>query len=292
MRAYVPEYELIAPRNIEEALELMAREPGLWRPMAGGTDLMVLFEAGKLPDRKLISIWGLQELRGIKFDSEAITIGSETTYTEIRENPMLRKEFPLLPEAASWIGGIANQNRGTLGGNIANGSPAADSSPALLVYDAELELVSAGGSRWIPYRDFHTGYKTTVLRPEELLARIRLPRNTDGLRHYGRKVGTRNAQAISKVSIAVVARLGGRLLARTRIALGSVAPTPIRCGRTEAILDGRALDTHTIARAKAEIMDETSPIDDFRSTAAYRRQVAGNLLEEFLGMLYAEAAPH
>jgi CO/xanthine dehydrogenase FAD-binding subunit len=253
---------------------------------------MVLFEAGKLPDRKLVSIWGLPELRGIKVDSEAITIGSVTTCTEIRENSMLRKEFPLLPEAASWIGGIANQNRGTLGGNIVNGSPAADSSPALLVYDAELELVSARGSRWIPYRDFHTGYRATVLRPEELLARIRLPRHTDGLRHYGRKVGTRNAQAISKVSIAVTAKLGGRLLARTRIALGSVAPTPIRCARTEAILDGRVLDAQTIARAKAEVMDETSPIDDFRSTAAYRRQVAGNLLEEFLRMLYAEASPH
>lgn len=292
MRSYVPEYELIAPRSLAEALAIMAREPGVWRPMAGGTDLMVLFEAGKLPDHKLISLWGLGELKGIEPDSEAITIGAVTTYTEIREHALLRSEFPLLSEAAAWTGGIANQNRGTLGGNIVNASPAADSPPALLAYDAQLELISERGSRWLPYRDFHTGYKTTVLRPEELLARIRLPRRTEGLRHYCRKVGTRNAQAISKVCLAAIAGLEGRAIERVRIALGSVAPTPIRCRRAEAALEGRTLDDETIARAKAEIMDEIRPIDDFRSTAAYRRQVAGNLLEDFLSMLYAEAGRH
>ncbi len=282
MRAYVPEYELIAPPNLAEALSILAREPGVWRPLAGGTDLMVLYEAGQLPYRKLMSIWNLAELKGIEVDSDAVTIGAVTTYTEVRQHPVLQSEFPLLSEAASWTGSIANQNRGTLGGNIVNASPAADSPPALLVYGAELELMSTRGSRWIHYEDFHTGYKTMVLQSDELLGRIRLPRHPQGLRHYCRKVGTRNAQAISKVCLAATATLRVRAIAHVRIALGSVAPTVIRCRRVEAILEGRVLDPQTIAAAKAEIMDEIQPISDVRSTAAYRREVAGNLLEEFL----------
>jgi len=249
---------------------------------------MVLFEAGKLADRRLMSIGGLRELKGIEVDSEAVTIGAATTYTDVRRHPAVQSEFPLLSQAASWTGSIANQNRGTLGGNIVNASPAADSPPALLVYDAELELISDRESRWVPYRDFHTGYKTMLLRPDELLARIRLPRHPEGpggLRHYCRKVGTRNAQAISKVCLAATGAFDGEKITRVRIALGSVAPTPIRCGRTEALLENRAPDAETIAAAKAEIMAEIKPIDDFRSTAAYRRQVAGNLLEEFLRAL-------
>jgi CO/xanthine dehydrogenase FAD-binding subunit len=288
MRAYVPEYDLIAPPHLDEALRILAREPGVWRPMAGGTDLMVLFEAGKLADRRLMSIAGLPELKGIEVDSKALTIGAATTYTDVRRHPVLQSEFPLLPQAASWTGSIANQNRGTLGGNIVNASPAADSPPALLVYDAELELISDGKSRWVPYRDFHTGYKTMLLRPVELLARIRLPRHPGGpsrLLHYGRKVGTRNAQAIAKVCLAATTAFDGERITRVRIALGSVAPTPIRCGRTEALLENRLPDAETFAAAKAEIMAEIRPIDDFRSTAAYRRQVAGNLLEEFLRSL-------
>src|SRR5271157_184308 len=295
MRAYVPEYDLIAPRHLDESLRILAREPGVWRPIAGGTDLMVVFEAGKLVDRRLMSIGGLRELIGIEVGSEAVVIGAATTYTEVRRHPVVRSEFPLLPQAASWTGSIANQNRGTLGGNIVNASPAADSPPALLVYDAELELISEGRSRWVPYRDFHTGYKTVLLRPDELLARIRLPRHPEGLnglRHYCRKVGTRNAQAISKVCLAATTAFDGGRITRVRIAVGSVAPTSIRCRRSEALLENRVPDAETIAAARAEIMAEIRPIDDFRSTAAYRRQVAGNLLEEFLRTLNQDTGRH
>jgi len=159
----------------------------------------------------------------------------------------------------------------------------------LLVYDAELELISERGARTVPYQDFHTGYRATILKPEELVGRILLPRNTGGLRHYFRKVGTRNAQAISKVCMAATAEMEGRLIKRIRIALGSVAPTAIRCTRAEAVLEGRPLDAKIIATAKAEVMAEVKPIDDFRSTAAYRRQVAGNLMEEFLRQLASGA---
>src|ERR1700740_1075780 len=198
-RASLSSYELIAPENLSAALEMLAQEPGVWKPFAGGTDLMVLLEAGKLPHRKFVNIWKLAELRPIEVSPESLAIGALSTYTEIQRNEILQCEFPLLCRAASETGGIATQNRGTLGGNIANASPAADSPPALLVYDAELELVSKSGSRWVPYATFHTGYKQMNLRPDELVARIRLPRSREGWTDYYRKVGTRRAQAISKV---------------------------------------------------------------------------------------------
>src|SRR6202021_4127221 len=171
----LPSYELLAPRNLGAALEMLTREPGVWRPFAGGTDLMVLLEAGKLPHRKFVSIWKFAELRGIEVSSEFLSIGALSTYTEIQRSEILQREFPLLCRAASETGSVATQNRGTLGGNIANASPAADSPPALLVYDAEIALTSAKGTRWLPYHGFWTGYKQTSLRPDEFIGRLRLP---------------------------------------------------------------------------------------------------------------------
>src|SRR5687767_8382417 len=226
MRAYLPSYQLLTPQNVADAVELLARQPGLWKPFAGGTDLMVLLEADKLEHRNYINIWNLKELRGIEASDTHLTLGALTTYTEILSHPVLRAEFPMLCQAASETGGLAIQNRGTLGGNIINASPAADSPPALLVYDAELELISAAGSRWVSYQRFHTGYKEMDFQPHELLSRIRLPRSTQPLKQYYRKVGTRKAQAISKVCFAATASTEGANLADVRIALGSVAPIP------------------------------------------------------------------
>ncbi|HKS95621.1 MAG TPA: FAD binding domain-containing protein, partial [Terriglobia bacterium] len=222
--------------------------------------------------RRFLSIWGLPELRGIAVASDSVTLGCLTTYTDVLRDDTLRREFPLLAAAAAETGGIATRNRGTLGGNIVNASPAADTPPALLVYEADVELASARGSRWLAYREFHTGYKTMQLAPDELLARIRLPRSTAGFRHYYRKVGTRKAQAISKVCFAGVENDS---TGEFRIALGSVAPVPLRCVRTEAALrqGGDALTA---------LATEIAPIDDMRSTAAYRWRVAQNLLNEFL----------
>ncbi len=282
MRACVPDYDLKIPANLAEALGLLEREPGVWKPFAGGTDLMVLFEAGKLSHKKFLSIWRLPELKKIEITSDSISLGALTTYTQAQANAILQQEFPLLCRAASETGGLATQNRGTLGGNIVNASPAADSPPALLVYDAELELVSASGSRWVPYHRFHTGYKTTVMRPEELLKTIRLPRVAKPRRQYYRKVGTRKAQAISKVCFAGVAEMDGNTIRDIRIALGSVAPIAIRCFQTERVLRKQELGPVVVSAAKAELRKEIAPIDDMRSTAAYRLQVALNLLEEFL----------
>src|SRR5712675_3254732 len=182
MRAYVPSYQLISPANLSEALNFLARDEGSWQPFAGGTDLMVLLEAGKLPHKNYLNIWNLSELRGIELTDSQVTLGSLTTYTEIQEQETLRAEFPMLCQAASETGGLAIQNRGTIGGNIVNASPAADSPPALLAYDAELELVSVKGSRTIPYHSFHTGYKQMDIRPVELLRAVRLQRESKGLK--------------------------------------------------------------------------------------------------------------
>src|SRR5215471_1997753 len=169
MRSCVPQYRMEAPSNLRDALERMEREPGAWKAFAGGTDLMVLMEAGKLPQRQFLSIWKLPELRGIEVTPAYVKLGALTTYSEVRRNEVLAREFPLLCQAAAETGSIATQNRGTLGGNIANASPAADSPPALLVYDAELELVSAGGARWVAFHGFWKGYKATLLGADELL---------------------------------------------------------------------------------------------------------------------------
>jgi len=282
MRAYVPSYQLISPAELSEALDLMAREPSVWQPFAGGTDLMVLLESGKLPHKNYLNIWNVAELRGIEVSDEHVTLGALTTYTEVQSNPILREEFPMLCQAASETGGLAIQNRGTLGGNIANASPAADSPPALLAYDAELELISVNGARWVPYQGFHTGYKQMIIRPEELLARIRLPRLSKKLTHYYRKVGTRKAQAISKVCLAATARIYEGTVDDVRIAFGSIAPIPLRCIKTEDALRGSRLEPGIIEKAKAELAREIVPIDDIRSTKGYRLRVSLNLLEDFL----------
>src|SRR6266498_279815 len=217
MRAFIPNYQLITSKSLLDALSLLAREPGTWQPFAGGTDLMVLLEAGKLPHKNYLNIWNLAELRGIAVTTDHVTLGALATFSEIQSHTILREEFPMLCQAASETGGLAIQNRGTLGGNIANASPAADSPPALLAYDAELELVSVNGARWVPYQGFHTGYKQMIMRPDELLARIRLPRAREDTIQYYRKVGTRKAQAISKVCFAATAVIRENIIAAVRI---------------------------------------------------------------------------
>jgi CO/xanthine dehydrogenase FAD-binding subunit len=287
MRSYIPAYQLRAPKDLAATLELLSREPGVWKPFAGGTDLMVLLEAGKLEHRKFLNLRGLRELRGIEVSTEYVTMGALTTYSDVQRNATMQSEFSLLCRAAAETGSVATQNRGTLGGNIANASPAADSPPALLVYDAELELISAEGSRWAPYRGFHLGYKKTNMRVDELIGRIRMRRGGANWKTYFRKVGARRAQAISKVCLAGAAKVESGKIEDIRIALGSVAPMPLRCVKTEALLRGRHVDAELVRAARQELAGEIAPIDDMRSSARYRGRVAANLLAEFLEMVGA-----
>ena len=283
MRTWLAGYDLRPMETLEGTLRTLAAEPGVWAPFAGGTDLMVLMEAGRLPRKKYLSIWNLKELSGVHVNENEVVLGALATYTDLLSDFTLQAEFPLVCAAARETGAVAIQNRGTVGGNIANASPAADLPPALLVYDAVVTVASIRGERRIPYEQFHKGYKVMDLAADELITAVTLPRrHSDWVQTY-RKVGTRRAQAISKVCFAAAALLGNGRIEDLRIALGSVAPTVVRCKKTEQALRGSAKGDEPVLRvARKTLEEEIAPIDDIRSNARYRRLVAGNLLEEFV----------
>ena len=286
MRSHPSQYDLVAPDTLSAVLALLANEPGVWTPIAGGTELMVQYGAGRLSAHKLVSLWGLPELRHIERGPEEWIIGAGCTYSDLRRDQTIAQEFPLLARAASWTGSVANQNRGTLGGNIVNASPAADSLPALLVYEAELLLVSQRGERRMPYVDFHTGYKQTRLAPDEIISGIALRPRFTGYHAYSRKVGTRNAQAIAKLCLAGLGKMTAGKIEDVRLAIGSMAVTPLRLRSTEHSLLGKSPTQALLQQARRALESEVAPIDDIRSSARYRLQVAGNLLQEFLEGLW------
>ena len=292
MRSDASLFELTTAASLEAALQQLADQPGRYQAMAGGTELMVALNTGRLPVRPLISIQHLPELRFVRVAPDRIEIGAGTTFTDIRAHEVLCRELPLLERAASWTGSIANQNRGTIGGNMCNASPAADTPPALLAYDAEVSLISATGRRTLPYREFHLGYKRTALHADELLYSVSVRRGWEGWRQYVRKVGTRNAQAISKTAVAGVGRLEGERIAEVRLGAASLADRPLRLAGTEASLRTASIAADrieaTIRGARAALFAEAQPIDDIRSTARYRAHVAANLVEEFVRELAAE----
>ena len=289
MRSDVTGYELSAPSNLQAVLAQIASEPGRHALLAGGTELMVALNTGRLGSRSLISIQHLRELRFIRVSADSVEIGAGTTFTDIRRHETIARELPMLIQAASWTGSIANQNRGTIGGNICNASPAADTPPALLAYDASVTFLSVRGERTTPYRDFHLGYKKTALEPDEILYSVSVPRKYEGWRQYIRKVGTRNAQAIAKAAVASVALVDGDKIEEIRIGAASLADRPLRCVAVEDAVRGRSVAKgdleSTVRLGRAALAREAKPIDDIRSTAMYRTTVAANLLEEFLRQL-------
>lgn len=276
MPGSVRDRSLLRPRSLRDALTML-RDEGPLTPMAGCTDLYVSLNFGALADTRFLNIWPLDGLRTIEVRNGLLTIGALATYTDLIRSPLVNRRLPMLVAAAREIGGVQIQNRGTIGGNVANGSPAGDTLPVLAAADATLVLRSHAGVRRVPFTDFYTGYRQTVRRPDELIVAFEVPPIAG--RQWFRKVGTRAAQAISKVVMAGVESDGRRRANGTpRIALGSVAPTVIRARRTEAVLAGGG----SIAHAQATLLDEIAPIDDLRSTAEYRRRVAANLLARFL----------
>ena len=247
----------------------MLRDDGPLVPMAGCTDLYVALNFGTLEDQRFLNLWRLEDLRRIEIRGKALWVGALATYTQILRSPLVRAHLPMLGSAAREIGGAQIQNRGTIGGNVANGSPAGDTLPVLAVADAVVVLRSATETRRVPFSDFYTGYRRSVLRPDEIIEGFEIA-PIDGPQWF-RKVGTRAAQAIAKV---VMAGVAGR---PPRVALGSVAPTVVRARKTEEVLaSGGSLD-----EAQRTLSDEIAPVDDLRSTAEYRRRVATNLLARF-----------
>ena len=277
---------LETPGTLAEAFAVLAGSTADAQvtPIAGGTDVMVRItgEIGEPPAR-MVDLSRLEELRGIAVDGASIVLGARTTYTEIRRSDVCREHLPTLVEAAATIGAAQIQNRGTLGGNIANASPAGDTLPVLLSLDAEIELAGPRGARTVPASAFWVAYRRTALAPDELIVRVRIP-IAGGREARFRKIGTRRAQAISKVVLAVAWRDGatGRAWSDVRVALGSVADRPIRATAAEAVLEG-ADPTPEAADAAAEALaGEIHPIDDVRSTAEYRRVVAARALHRIV----------
>jgi CO/xanthine dehydrogenase FAD-binding subunit len=280
------------PRSLADAFALLGSASSSGdaplTPLAGGTDVMVRItgEIGEPPAR-LIDLWRLDELRGITSDGETITLGALTTYTDIRRSAHCREHLPALVEAAATIGAAQIQNRGTLGGNIANASPAGDTLPVLLALDAGIVVGGPRGERTVPAAEFWVAYRRTALAADELILRVRIP-VAGGREARFRKIGTRRAQAISKVVMALAWRerggngAAGRAWSDVRVALGSVADRPIRARATEAILDGAAPTPETADAAAAVLAAEISPIDDVRSTADYRRAVAARVLHRLI----------
>lgn len=289
MRGNAGAHQLVAPGTLAGVLELLSAEPGQWTPVAGGTEVMVAFSAGRLHSPKLVSLWNIRDLRFIHSTPESFAIGAGTTFLDLRRHELLSADLPLLAKAASWIGSIANQGRATLGGNLVNGSPAADSSPALLAYDAEVELISIRGTRRLPYADFHTGYKRNAMAADELLYAVHLPRRFAQHKQYLRKVGTRRAMAISKIALAGAALFHADRISEVIMGAASLGPFPMRLRKTEAALLGNPISSDIMEAARNALLAEAQPIDDIRSTANYRIRVAANLLNEFLLQLRPES---
>jgi xanthine dehydrogenase small subunit len=271
--------EADTPRTLAEAYALLA--DGGRRPLAGGTDALVERTAGIADPRGYLDLAALDELRGIRVLDGALILGAATTYAELRRDPLIAEHASVLAEMSAEVGAAQIQNRGTLGGNIATASPAGDSLPVLLALDAEIVVGGVRGERTLPAASFFPAYRRTALAADELILRIRIPLVPDRTVAF-RKVGTRRAQAISVVVLAVAWRWEDGLWRDVRVALGSVAPTPIRARATEAALEGMPPTARVAAVAAATLAAEITPIDDVRSTAEYRRAVAGRVLNRIV----------
>jgi len=268
------------PHTLDEALRAMAS--GRYRPIAGGTDVMVgLTAAGGLGPDPLLDLWQIDELRGIWVEAGDLVLGSLTTYAVLRHSPVVRERLPVLADLASAVGAAQIQNRGTIGGNIATASPAGDTLPLLLAADASIVVGSVRGTRTIRADEFFTGYRRTAREADELVLRIRIPLR-EGRELRFRKVGTRRAQAISKVTVAVAWTVDGGRWRDVRVALGSVAERPVRAIATEAVLEGARPTPESADLAARTVAAGISPIDDVRSTAAYRRTVTGRVLRRIV----------
>ena len=267
MRTAVSGLDMRSASSLDDALRILSDEKRA--PVAGATDLYVALNFGTLEHTRLLDIWNVAELRDIREQGDTLVLGALATYTSLIRSPLVARRLPMLIEAARQVGGVQIQNRGTLGGNVANGSPAGDSLPVLAAVDAVVVLRNSAGERRVPLTEFYTGYRATVMRSDELIVAIEIP-PVEG-KQWFRKVGTRAAQAISKIVVA------GVRSSTPRVAFGSVAPTVVRVPRTE-----RALYEHRgIEEAVRVLSTEIRPIDDIRSTAEYRMRVAENLLRRF-----------
>jgi CO/xanthine dehydrogenase FAD-binding subunit len=270
--------------TLPEAYALLARSPAGLRVLAGGTDFMVQLNARVGIDSigHVLDIWNLRELRGIA-RTDKLVIGALTTYSDLIQSPLVRELYPALCDVSREVGAWAIQNRGTLGGNVCNASPAGDTLPLLLAADAQFILGGPRGERMVPASEFFLGYRKTALAKDELFLRAELPiLSSQRETLVYRKIGTRRAQSISRTILAVRASPDGGVLSDVRVAAGCVAPTPIRCRTTESVLEGKRLDDRLVAAARDALNADIQPIGDVRGSAEYRRRASANVLEQLV----------
>ncbi len=277
--------DVVSARSLPEALDALAARPGHYTVLAGGTDVMVYLDARTIAPRAMLDVWRVGELRYVRADDGAVAIGALATYTDLIRSPLVAEHAPELCACALEVGAAAIQNRGTLAGSVANASPAGDPLPILLARDAEIEVQSVRGARRIAATRFFVSYRKTALAPDELITAIRIPWRRPHERVFWRKVGTRRAQSIAKMVLAAKCIVESDTVYSVAIGVGCAAPTPIRVPKTEALLSGRPLSHALVEDARASLAEEIAPIDDVRSTATYRRRVAGNVLASFVTSL-------
>lgn len=292
MRAFVPDYQLVTKPTLTETLKVLSAEPQKWKIFAGGTDLMVLFEAGKLQHKEFLNLSPFTELRKIEEAADHLRIGALSTYTDLQKNKIIQSEFPLVARSGWVTGAKAIQNRGTIGGNIANASPAADTPPSLFAYGAQIELLSEKGKRLMDYSQFHLGYKKTQMRPDEIVSAILLPRKRNWTHHYYRKVGTRAFQSISKIAVSAAARVENQTVQEIQIGIASVAATPLRASLLEKAIQGQSFHEILKGQAVGDFVQMLTPMDDIRSTAKYRKTVLERVLEHLIEVLQQPAGAY
>jgi len=277
----LPEFDLLHPRTLPEALDMLAEAGAL--PIAGGTNVVVDLRAGKHQPEALVDVSRLTELRGVRREDGHLTIGGGTTISELLHDPLIARHAPALQEAASVFANPLIRNRATVAGNLVDASPAADTAPPLLALDAEVDLSGKIGTRRVPLADFLVGVRKTVRRPDELLTAVRIPVPADGRASHFHKLGLRKADAISVLSVAVaVTRDAAARCTAARIALGALAPRPLRAVAAETVLLGQVLNPALIAEAARLAGEATRPIDDLRGSAAYRREVTEVIVRRLL----------
>lgn len=272
--------EYLRPSTLEEALRLRKAHPD-FVVLAGGTDLLVASKNAARPPG-VVDIFGLGDLVGVEEDGGGARIGAATTYREIIASELVQQRLPALAAAAREVGALQIQARGTIGGNMGTSSPVGDTLPVLLALDARVVLASASGAREVAYSEFCTGYRTTQAKSDELIVAIRFPELPAGARQFWRKMGTRQAQSISKVMVAAAIGVEDGTFTHVRLGLGAVADRPIRARAAEAAILGQSLTEQTAEAARAAVIGEIRPIDDVRSTASYRANAAGNVVRRFL----------
>lgn len=266
-----------------EALNILKKEKENACLVAGGTNIMPNVRAEKLNDKNLINIRGLGELRFIKDLDDKIIIGPLTTISDLEKSPVIEKYAHSLFQAAHDFADPTTRNSATVGGNIANASPAADTATPLLACNASVKVESADrGERTICIKEFFQGVGKTALEPDEMITAIEIKKNTANSNSQFIKLGLRNAMAISLISIAVGLEAKEGKVQEINVSLGSVAPTPVRAFNTEKYLQENGLTEEAIQKAKKMVSEEISPIDDIRASAEYRKEVAGVLLERAL----------